>query len=284
MKSIARFTDRRRPLATLLAALAFLGTAAVGLTQAPKDRSAEASPDPGPPEMVSPAEKSGATEVADPVTPVPSLRDDATPQLLVRDIPVPPGLFQGAAEGEWTDPRERLALEGIRLRAYESVAYDAATDRLFVRAEAVNQARIFDWVAAMRVMMSRHAVDPAGVPLPRRDLLEPADDHEPLKLAPGLFPDAPGGNEGERVIFVPAAGDARTDPFHLWYQGYRHFQRAKDLAISGSDDEVRDSLREALRVFRFLRDTHPTFQPDIVAKRIGIVESLLNPANSGSPQ
>ena len=53
---------------------------------------------------------------------------------IVRDLLAPPSFFQDSVTKAPVDPRERLADEGITFGKDESIAYDPATSRLFVRA------------------------------------------------------------------------------------------------------------------------------------------------------
>ncbi|MBL9160160.1 MAG: hypothetical protein JNJ70_21945 [Verrucomicrobiales bacterium] len=53
---------------------------------------------------------------------------------IVRDLLAPPSFFRDPVTKAPVDPRERLAAEGITLGNDESIAYDPATSRLFVRA------------------------------------------------------------------------------------------------------------------------------------------------------
>jgi hypothetical protein len=62
--------------------------------------------------------------------------------LIVRDLLAPPSFFQEPITKAVIDPRERLAAEGITFGKEESIAYDPATSRVFVKADAAKILRL----------------------------------------------------------------------------------------------------------------------------------------------
>lgn len=66
---------------------------------------------------------------------VPLSAEDSGPPI-VRDLLAPPSFFLEPITNATIDPRERLAAEGITFGKEESIAYDPATSRVFVKADA----------------------------------------------------------------------------------------------------------------------------------------------------
>lgn len=62
--------------------------------------------------------------------------------LIVRDLLAPSTFFQEPITKAAIDPRERLAAEGITFGKDESIAYDPATSRVFVKADAAKILRL----------------------------------------------------------------------------------------------------------------------------------------------
>jgi hypothetical protein len=61
---------------------------------------------------------------------------------IVRDLLAPPSFFQEPITNAAIDPRERLAADGIIFGKEESIAYDPATSRVFVKADAAKILRL----------------------------------------------------------------------------------------------------------------------------------------------
>jgi len=121
-----------------------------------------------------------------------SLRSEDADAFIVRDILVPPSLFDEAVSGNQVDPRERLAGEGITLEKDESIAYDPETMRLFVRVRPATLHRMEEFFRAERERFAALVSITYQVLETRRPLLS---DTDASPGEPGKDPDS-----GTRVL------------------------------------------------------------------------------------
>ncbi len=103
------------------------------------------------------------------------LQSEETEVLIVRDMLVPPATFEDKITRKALDPREHLSAERITLGEEESIAYDPATMRLFVRARPATIHRIEVYIQAERERFAALVSITYQVFETRKSLLSEAD-------------------------------------------------------------------------------------------------------------
>ena len=128
-----------------------------------------------------------------------------------RDFLVPPSLFESGASGKKTDPRERLAKEGITFGKDESITYDPVASRLFVRADTAKVLLLEKLVESemtrslARVFLTFQVIETRR-PLFTDPLMEEGEPGKVATTEPSLT--------SSRVLARP--GEAESIVFRVW--------------------------------------------------------------------
>ncbi len=88
--------------------------------------------------------------------------------------------------------------------------------------------------------------------------------------------------EGAAVLIVADEKSASTrtnklasTPTYIWRAGFLHRKAAKDLEKAGDLGEARKRYRQALNLYRALKEKHPGYHPEIVRESIRLLEEKL---------